>query len=395
MLRILLLNYEFPPMGGGAGHASFELAKRLVARGCHVDVLTSGIEGQATEESLQGVRVYRVRSLRRSIQDCGFRGAWSYVAAAQPVCRRLVRGRAYDVVHYFFGLPTGALAVCTPGIGRIPSVVSLRGSDVPGYDDTNRALALAHRVLRPLTRAIWQRADAVVALSASLREQARRTMPECPIGVIPNGIDPSCFHPAQRNGHPAAARVQLLTVARLVRRKGLDDLLRALAILKDEPMHLTIQGTGADEQELQRLAVSLGVHDRVTFSGFRVRELLPPVYQAADLFVMPSLSESFGLAVLEAMACGLPVIVSQVGGMVEYIEEGTNGLLVPPRDPAALAHAIRRLVADAPLRQSMGARNAQKIRASYTWDRVADAYLETYQRVIAWRAKPGGLHARR
>lgn len=384
-LRVLILNYEFPPMGGGAGHASWELARQLAARGCAVDVVTSGIAGQPAVGWVEGFRVYRVKSARRSIQDCGFTGAWSYVMAAQPVCRRLLREYRYSVIHYFFGLPTGALALCTPGADRIPSVVSLRGSDVPGYDTTNRLLGLAHGLLRPVTRRIWRRADAVVALSAALREQAKRTLPGRAMEVIPNGVDATRFTPGIANGRPSAAMVRLLTVARLIRRKGLDDLLRAMALLNDEPAHLTIQGSGADGAQLEKLAVSLGVQDRVSFSGFRVRERLPEIYQAADIFVMPSLSESFGLAVIEAMACGLPVVISQVGGMIEYVEDGVNGLIVPLRDPHALAQAIRRLIRDPSRRQAMGRRNAEKIRGSYTTGVVAEAYLATYERVIAAR----------
>jgi glycosyltransferase involved in cell wall biosynthesis len=390
-------------MGGGAGHASFQLAKTLVAKRCVVDVVTSGITGQPSCETLDGVRVFRVPSRRRSIQDCGLAGAWSYVLAAQPVVRRLVRQHPYDVIHYFFGLPTGLLALCTPGARRIPSVISLRGSDVPGYDQSNRLLGLAHAVLQPLTRLIWTQADAVIALSYALRAQALDALDQKPIGVISNAIEIAAFTPADRNGDRSTdppthqgggtSDVQVLTVARLIPRKGLEHLLHAMTFLKDEPVHLTIQGGGPEGDRLQRLAVSLGIQDRISFAGFRPRHLLPGVYQAADIFVLPSLSESCGLALLEAMACGLPVVITEVGGMVEHVQDGLNGFVVPPRDPAALAAALRRLIHDAELRQAMGERNAQRIRERYTWDAVADAYLATYKRVIEARLTNGAPHA--
>jgi glycosyltransferase involved in cell wall biosynthesis len=390
-LRILILNYEFPPMGGGAGHASFQIARTLAAKGCEVDVLTSGLTGQPTAEVVDGIRVHRVRSQRRSIQDCGLQGAWSYVAAAQPVYRTLLRTRAYDVIHYFFGLPTGALALCTPGAQRIPSVISLRGSDVPGYDPSNRMLQAIHRLLLPVTRRIWRSADAVVALSQALRDEAQRTLPERPIAVISNAVE-ELFTPAARNGR-ARSTVQLLTVARLIPRKGFDDLFQAMTHLADLPIHLTIQGEGGARRSMQQRAVALGLHNRITFSGFRPRHLLPSVYQDADLFVLPSHAESCGLALLEAMACGLPTVVTRVGGMVEHVEDGVHGLVVPPRAPEALAGALRRLIADPALRCAMGERAAGRIRAQYTWGAVTEAYLETYRRAIASRRASGVRHA--
>ena len=393
MLRILLLNYEFPPMGGGAGHASFQLAKTLTATGCHVDVVTSGIDGQPSLEVIDGVRVHRVRSFRRSIQDCGFQGAWSYVAAAQPVYRRLLRKRTYDVIHYFFGLPTGVLALCTPGAGRIPSVISLRGSDVPGYDTGSRSLRLAHGLLRPLTRRIWRSADAVIANSHGLRELAQPVVPAKPIGVIPNAIDGTVFTPngtAGRHGDGSAEVVRLLAVSRLIGRKGLGDLLRAVALLKHDQLALTVQGWGRDADRLQALAVSLGVDRQVTFAGFTQRHLLPAVYRAADIFVLPSHSESCAMALLEAMACGLPVVATGVGGTVELVAEGVNGHLVPPGSPRALAGALTRLIGDPALRRTMGARNAQLIRQSYTWQAMTNQYLDVYRQAIEQRRNRSG-----
>ena len=442
-MRILLLNYEFPPMGGGAGHASFQLARRLVAQGCRVDVITSGLHGQPPLETINGVRIHRVRSLRRGIQDCGFEGAWSYVAAARAVFRRLLREQPPDVLHYFFGLPTGALSLCAPEARRIPNVVSLRGSDVPGYDTVSRPLQVAHTLLRPVTRRIWRRADAVVANSRWLARLAEQAVPGIPVSVIPNAIsdqrfhpaDPSTWHPASparrlpepgrtgrglvlrhaqgsaprvdrevpralpvglhRNRHSAASEVQLLTVVRLIPRKGVDDLLRAMALLQDVPVHLTIQGWGSGGDALQRMARSLGVAPRVTFAGFLARDLLPPVYQRADLFVLPSLSESCAMALLEALACGLPVVATRVGGITEHVEDGVNGLLVPPRDPAALARALRRRITDPSLRRALGARNAERVRQLCSWEHVVADYLAVYRRIIEARGIQGDGHADR
>ena len=151
-LRILLLNYEYPPLGGGAGIASAALAQRLAEWGNIVDVVTSrpdGVRDADRQSGLSCVHVapnltlYRVRSRRRGIHQAGFFGAGSYLFSAIPVARKLLRTHCYDIVHIYFSLPTGALIPALP-LGDIPVVVSLRGSDVPGYDERNPHLVLAH-----------------------------------------------------------------------------------------------------------------------------------------------------------------------------------------------------------------------------------------------------------
>ena len=170
-MRILLLNYEYPPLGGGAGIATAALAQELAARGVAVDVVTAGagaagerrtsarLEGTLAEERLS---LYRVPCRRSGIHEASMLDAASYLVAAFPVVRRLLRIHTYDAVHIFFSLPTGAVLPFL-NLRGAPVVVSLRGSDVPGYDPHNALMQRAHRLLAPLTRWIWRRADRVVA----------------------------------------------------------------------------------------------------------------------------------------------------------------------------------------------------------------------------------------
>jgi glycosyltransferase involved in cell wall biosynthesis len=227
----------------------------------------------------------------------------------------------------------------------------------------------------------------VVANSRGLRDLAQPQLPGKPIGVIPNAINGDTFSPngaaSRWNGSPDGIRV--LAVSRLISRKGLDDLFRALVILKDDRVMLTVQGWGRDGDRLRALAVNLGIDRQVTFAGFKPRDLLPAVYRAADIFVLPSHSESCAMALLEAMACGLPVVATAVGGTSELVQDGINGCLVPPESPEALAAALARLIADPALRRAMGARNSELVRESYTWPVMANRYLNVYQQAIARR----------
>ena len=387
-IRVLLLNYEYPPNGGGAGVATEMLARSLAARGARVDVVTAGAtestestlmwDGHADEEGI--LSVHRVKCRRRSVHQAGMLDAAGYLVAARPVIRRLLATHAYDVAHLFFSLPTGALLPFLDLRG-VPVVVSLRGSDVPGYDPHNRALARAHLLLRPLTRWIWRRADRVVAVCDSLGALALRTLPGLRYSVVHNGVDLERFRPSARHRLARTDRIRCLAVARLVERKGLRDLIRALALLERDRFELEIVGTGPDQAALRLLCAELGVVDEVRFSGALDRPSLAARYRAADLFTLPSTSEAFGNVFAEALASGLPIVGTMVGGIPELVDHGVNGLLVPPGEPAALAAAIRALADDPRRRREMARRNRHRAESSLEWDQIAERYLSVYRGV--------------
>jgi glycogen synthase len=298
-MRILVLNYEYPPLGGGAGVATAALAQGLVERGIAVDVVTASAtpdseRRNATRENERlpepGLRLYRVRSRRTGVHEAGMVGAASYLVHALPVVRRLLRTNQYDALHVFFSLPTGAMLPFLPLRG-VPVVVSLRGSDVPGYDPHHTGVQRMHRLLKPLTRWIWRRADRVVALSASLGRLTSDTLPGLRYAVVPNGVDLTLFHPPEAANQARVRRVRCLAVARLVERKGLGCLIRAFALLERGRFELDIVGDGPDRQALRDLAVRLGVAEEIRFLGSLSRAMVAERYREADLFTLPSTAE--------------------------------------------------------------------------------------------------------
>src|SRR5688572_20305894 len=375
-MRVLLLNYEFPPLGGCAGVATQALARGLAARGVTVDVVTAGERDECRSEVLwdghgeEGLlTVYRVKCTRTGVHEAGMRGALSYLRRALPLVRARMRDERYDIVHVFFSLPTGALLPLL-SLGDTPVIVSLRGSDVPGYDRHQRDVQRIHKVLRPLTRWIWRRAARVVAVCESLGRLAVRTDPGLRYSVIPNGVDMSRFRPSSRGRSRHGGKGRCSAVDRLVERKGLSDLIEALAILERGRFELEILGSGPDERRLKDLAARLGVSRKVIFAGSVCRSEIPGRYRDADIFTLASREEAFGNVFAEAMASGLPIVGSTVGGIPELVEHGKNGYLVPPREPAAIAAAIR-LLADSPdLRSEIGRRNRARAEANLSWARV-------------------------
>jgi glycosyltransferase involved in cell wall biosynthesis len=388
-MRILVLNYEYPPLGGGAGVATAALAHELVERGVLVDVVTSAAHGPGErrttsrdDEPLEqgGLRLYRVRSRRIGVHEAGMMGAASYLINALPLIRRLLRQYRYDAVHVFFSLPTGALLPLL-NLRGIPVIVSLRGSDVPGYDPCNTSMQRVHRMLAPLTRWIWRRADRVVAVCESLGRLTAETAPGLDYSVVPNGVDLKLFHPREQAA-PDQGRIRCLAVARLVERKGLGELLRAFAMLQPGRYELEIVGKGPDEQVLRDLAERLGIAEEVCFTGSLDRAAVAQRYREADLFTLPSSAEAFGNVFAEALASGLPIVGSNVGGIPELVEHGVNGLLVTPGNPRALAQAIRYLAEDPELRSEMGLRNRAKAEATLEWPQVTRRYLAIYEGVM-------------
>lgn len=344
--------------------------------GHSVDFLTTATSGAADDAEIEGVRVYRVPSYRRGVHEVGLPGALSFVCAAAVRLPAISRRVSYDVYHYYFSLPTGVLSRIPGPHQRRPYVISLRGSDVPGYDPK---LARYHSAMLPITRRIWRGAHRVVANSHALRSLALESVPDMAIDVILNGTDLST-----RNGTRGVDRsgLRILAVSRLISRKGLDVLIKAIGRLRDEPFSLDIAGDGPDRKLLEQLARSCGVADRVRFHGFMDRPSLASLYGQADIFVLASLAESCSMALLEAMGWGLPIIATRVGGTSELIDHGSNGLLIRANDVDELTTAIRELAHDPARRERFTDTNRALARDRFSWRSVAEAYQGIFRDAV-------------
>ena len=251
--------------------------------------------------------VHRVASHRLAAHDAGIRGAVGYLAAATPTVRHLLAQQPYDVVHFVFSLPTAAMLPLLDLHGA-PVIVTLRGSDVPGYDERQRGLRQVHRLLHPLTRWIWHRAERVLVPSESLGRLARRTDARLRYSVVPGGVDLSSFRPRTALRRLPDGVVRCLAVARLVERNGLDDLLDALALLERGRYQLEIVGTGPYEAALRERVRRLGLEAGVRFTGWLEHREVARRCREADLFTLAPWVESFGNAFVEALASGLPIV---------------------------------------------------------------------------------------
>lgn len=371
-MRILLINSEFPPVGGGAGNASANLAREMVIAGHEVTMLTAHHRGLPFNEIWEGVRVRRIRALRRRRERSNAVEQLAFMLASTMVTLLNLRRWRPDVILAFFGIPSGLAAWAAKRLAGVPYLVSLRGGDVPGFRPYD--FALYHRLAAPLIRMIWRGAEHVIANSEGLKALAEAFYPGFPIEVIPNGVDLAKYRPSHRTWSPP----RLLLVGRLVHQKGVDLLLDALAGLKEHIWYLTLVGDGPQRPHLEAQVARLALQERVDFSHWLEGEALVRAYQQANLFVFPSRHEGMPNVVLEAMSAGLPVVASRIAGNEELVVDGETGLLVPPEDVDALRRALKTLLLDADLRQRMGTAGRARVEEKFSWRRSAQSYLTLF-----------------
>jgi D-inositol-3-phosphate glycosyltransferase len=297
-----------------------------------------------------------------------------------------------DIVHSHFWMS---------GLAALSAVAMLdtsAGSAVPPVPVTQtfHALGSVKRRWQPradtspaerigIERRIARSADRIIATcSDELTELRRLGAATSSIDVIPCGVDTALFTP-DGPAEPRSDRPRILCIGRLVPRKGVDDVIRAVAGWPDVEL-LIAGGPPADrldhDAEVARLRAVAGGSAAVRLLGQVPHDQLPRLIRSADLVVSVPWYEPFGIVPLEAMACGVPVLTSAVGGMLDTVLPGRTGLLVPPRDPAAIRAAIGRLLADPAGRRAMAAAGVRRARSRYGWASVAAATEQSYQRTL-------------
>jgi glycosyltransferase involved in cell wall biosynthesis len=300
-----------------------------------------------------------------------WRGSWKYAGLFVGLAGSLVRFRP-QVVHYHYALPTALLAPLAAAVGHPPYVVTLHGGDF--YQTRGRVFGGDW-----LTRQVLRRATGLIAVSATLAEDVDRFLPRPhpPISVINMGVDVGRF-----GWQEAAPLSRLAFVGQLIRRKGVDTAIRALALARAScpDLTLTIIGDGPERQRLADLAQNLGVRELVTFQGAMEPEAVPAALANHGTLLVPSRQEPLGIVALEGMATGMIVLATQVGGLAEIVEDNRSGLLVPPDDPSAFAARLVEIQRLSPvvrdeLRQA-GRRTAEKNATAKKVAEVARVLLE-------------------
>jgi len=378
-MKILIINYEFPPVGGGGGTASYYLSCELVRLGYEVDVLTSRFRNLKGKETINGVTVYRVPVLRKRRDYCTFIEMLIFIISSFFVLSKLLKKKKYNFMQAFFSFPSGILGITSKILFGIPYIVSLRGGDVPGANPYR--YKILHSILYPIQRKIWKNAIAITVLPGIVK-QVLRLAPDLKYHVIPNGVDIKKFKSLTKK---RTDNIKIIYVGRLIRRKGLKYLIQSIpkVIQNKNIVKFIIVGDGPIRKKLETIAKKLRIEHVVDFQGFVSEEKLLKLYNKADIFVLPSLFEGFGNVITEAMASGLPVIATKVGAISEIVIDGKTGFLVPSKDSTALADAITKLIFDTKLRRKMGKAGRKRAETFYSWNKIVEEYLVVYNRCFS------------
>lgn len=364
-LHILVLCYEYPPVGGGGGVGACQYAEAWAAAGHRVTVLTSGTENLPVEITSKNLRVVRLRvSGRKQRATATNRAMLGYLLAGAAWLVKNRRELAdIDVINTHFSIPTGPLGAFASHILDVSNALTIIGGDI--YDPSKSSSPHRHLWSRVANRWIIGSADAVIAISSDTRDRARRYYGiERQIRVIPYGFsppeDPASAGADAADGAGDDGSFQLIAVGRLVARKGFDYLLRAVADLPPS-VRLEVVGDGPLGRPLRELATELGVADRVDWPGYLDRSEVLRRLRNADCFVLSSLHEGLGIVVQEAMYAGLPVVATDIGGQTDLVAHDRTGVLVPVGDSEAIAGAVRELMDDPDRRAALSERGRERI----------------------------------
>jgi glycosyltransferase involved in cell wall biosynthesis len=444
-MRILIINYEFPPIGAGGGKASQKIAGCLVEMGHTVRVITSrptqpySLFGNISVLIGLGFWIYLLYAklvFAEDLSDHGFTILGTLLLLIGFILRHT--GLTWELTNPIRGLKPvefidgvevqripvlrqrqefcSTLEMSTFVLSGLwhslwqarefsPDVVHIffgipdgpigwalkRVYGLPylislrGADvpsDEVKRFAKHYKLLRPLIGWLWRDADALVAVSNGLRSYARETTPDLPIEVIPNAIELSVFTPPRQR--QLDGPVRLLFVGRFNAFKNVETLLEAAGCLKErgvDNFELQLVGDGERRSNLERLTVEKGLNRHVRFLGWVERSAIVERYRQADLFVTATTWEGMPNTVLEGMACGLPVVATRASGLDQLVQDGVNGYLVNINDATALADRLTELIDNPYERRRMGKESRKIAEQEFAWDYITEQYVTIYRRI--------------
>ena len=364
------------PTYGGSGIVGSELGKELAARGHTVHFISSALPTRLTELN-ERVRFHEVEMMSYPLFE-----HQPYTLALATKMSTVAEQEDLDLLHVHYAIPHSISAILARESlkphRRLPVITTLHGTDI--------TLVGADRSYLPITKYALEQSDGVTAISNYLKQATIDTFQFDRIEVIPNFVCPSEYKPRpdcelRQDLSPDGAPI-LVHVSNFRPVKRPVDCVEILArVLKKTPARLVMVGDGSERTNAIHRARSLGVFDRCAFVGKQPR--IVDYLCAADVLLLPSEQESFGLAALEAMACEVPVVASRVGGVPEVVDDGETGFLSETGDIEKIADDAARLLADEEFRRQMGRRARESAISRYNTDLVIPRYIEFYEKVLA------------
>src|SRR6266498_5434544 len=378
-----MLTWEFPPriIGGISTHV-YHLSRALVERGTSVRVITCDFPNAPSEEIIDGVSVSRVDSGR--VPESNFL-LWIYHLNSQMISKtiELFETERFDLIHAHDWV-VGRAAVELKNRLGLPLISTIHATEIGRGGSLDGEY---RRKVREIERLLVEQSDGIICCSNYMLDHIQHELSaaNAKIHVIPNGVEVDRF---KNNGGPqlfsaevSEDRKIILYVGRIVREKGIFTLLEALDELRTrgKDVSLVFVGEGPLKEDLAKEVLRRRLSDRVKITGFVDQEKLVSLYNSCDAFVLPSHYEPFGMVVLEAMASRVPVVVSDVGGLSEIVEDGVTGVKVPASDSRALAEGILRVLEGRELSAQLKENAYRMVQERYRWDIIAEKTIGAYR----------------
>ena len=368
-MKILVMNFEYPPLGGGASPVTYEISRGLARLGHSVTVVTMSYRGLPKHEKTDDIDIYRVKSIRRKKEMCGTIEMLSYVISSIFFLRKHLKNNKYDICHCHFIIPTGIIALWAKKRYGLEYVITSHGSDVPGYNSDR--FSFQHKFTRPLLKLICKNAKQLCSPSVYLKNLTTSQIGNYDIRHIPNGIDLENF----KLDLSRTKKNIILTSGRLLKRKGFHTLIRAVHDT-ELPFEVHIAGDGPYREKLEKLAANSKT--KIVFHGWIDKgsgELIG-LYEDASIYVLASSKENASIALLEGMAAKCVVITTNVSGCPETV--GDSGYLIDYDDSDTLRDILKRLSEDRALIEEYQRKSYARLQERFLWPDIITQYIAEF-----------------
>lgn len=386
-LKILMLSWEFPPMiVGGLSMHVYELSCALAKQGIEVHVVTSHVQGSPAYEIHQNVHVHRVRTYQQhdlTFMEWVLQLNLAMVDHSKP----LIEKYEFELIHAHDWLVCQAAKVLKHQY-RLPLIATIHATEHGRNHGIHTDL---QKEIHQLEWELTYEARRVICCSYYMEQEIMNLfqLPTDKLDIIPNGVNAASVQAAQpdasfRERYATPQEKIVFFVGRMVTEKGVHVLLESIPFILEQhhDVKFVLAGKGPNLEDLKHMATTMGIEQKIIFTGFIDEEVKYKLLNIASVAVFPSLYEPFGIVALEAMAAGTPVIVSGVGGLQEVVSHEEDGFTVIPGDASSLAAHVVRMLKNGRMAQTMSERAWNKVIASYNWERIAEQTINTYSKIL-------------
>ncbi|MBT7297012.1 glycosyltransferase family 4 protein [Candidatus Woesearchaeota archaeon] len=364
-----MLNFEFPPLGGGASPLSFDLAKEIVKNGHEVDVITMNFKNLKKYESIDGIHIHRVNCIRNHKEYSKSLELLSYIFPALIKSIQLHKIKKYDLNHTHFIIPTGIVSYLLKKITKLPYMITSHGSDVPNYNPDR--FKVGHIFIGPIWKKIIDNSEGIITPSEYLKNLILKKYDNSDkIKVIPNGIKIDEITKTKK-------QKKIIYAGRLLERKGVQYIIEAIKDLDLKGYKFEIIGDGPYMKELEQKAKGI---ENILFKGWISQEKLKKIYEESEIFIIPSTQESFGMVIVEAMEKNMAVICGKGSACEEVI--GKTGIAVDPTSSDEIKKALKFYINNPKEKEKSMKFGRQRVTTLFNIKTITKRYIEAYSRII-------------